>query len=53
MNRKIKIILTILIIVLLIIASIIGINVNLSNKSNEKYLYNMQRKKGQKQSGSL
>ena len=39
MNRKIKIILTILIIVLLIIASIIGINVNLSNKSNEKYGY--------------
>ena len=39
MNKKIKLTLIFVIIILLIIASIIGINVNLSNKSNEKYGY--------------
>lgn len=37
MGKKIKIAIIILIIALLIITLIIGINVNLSNKSNEKY----------------
>lgn len=39
MNKKIKIILVILVIVLLIVSLVVGVNINLSRKSNEKYGY--------------